>query len=188
MAKELSMSKGAILCRARRAEFKRKGLCDSCAKGSAVKGKTLCWACLEKHNKRTASSKAKLNSQGLCVFCGKEPARGGCKKGGSRLCTECGIRVKKRRQEREGYIARVLGLCYRCKKHKPTCGWRMCSECLAKSNASTKKTHDKYRRDGKCIHCGQKLTEWDVSLKTRRQLVSCNDCREKNILRKGMRI
>jgi hypothetical protein len=109
---------------------KEKGLCVNCLKEKALKGRTMCAECLDKHKERcekTRSEKSKEQRRkyikrkrdlciafGICRECLKREAKIGNK------CLECHVKEIKRNRNRtiQKTVPRSLrvevGLCYIC--------------------------------------------------------------------------
>jgi len=191
-------AKGSVNCESCKATVRRNNisryatrkesrLCYHCGLELTSEG-ILCEPCRINKKKNWRIFLKRRKTEGVCRRCGKNPARGGSIKGESRYCTECGVRTAKLRQERNSYTVRVLGMCIECKKHKAAVGRTRCSECLGKQKTKSKKRREKYVHEGKCIKCGQKLTEWDVSLITGKQLTNCNYCMERKSINRRNKI
>lgn len=113
---EKTMFNIAECARKWREKQKELGLCMGC-KEKALPGKTRCAKHTDDNNRRTSARHRKLNSEGKCKACGKEP------KDGKKLCEECSQKNRARsldklyritQQEYERILEYQHGLCFIC--------------------------------------------------------------------------
>lgn len=110
---------------------------------------------------------------GICVRCGKQPAIPGkivCLLCQAEYADYSRLRYEKMTDEEKAehnrkhtekyYANKAAGICVRCGKRKAAPGRVSCEWCLAKTNESSKKSHEKkgrykrYKEQGLCLSCG----------------------------------
>ena len=135
----------------RRREFhKANGSCIQCGH-KAMEGKTVCFRCSAKDQRRKTQVRRERKDLGICADCGKAPAAPG-----GMSCDACREKARARFRARYGSPAENLanGLCHTCGEIPPMEGRKSCEFCLAAAKAHAKRSYRDRIAAGKCGRCG----------------------------------
>lgn len=132
--------------KARYKELKEKGLCCSCGKVSASKGKAQCEQCATSSRERTKKHHRKrievLRATGVCK-CGKQA------RPKKRTCEQCSIKNAYSYQER-----RESGKCTNCQNDSEN-GFSQCVNCQEKTRTRNFEIYHKKKKTGLCNFCNK---------------------------------
>jgi hypothetical protein len=137
---------------------KKAGLCISCGKNPARKGKVKCADCAEQHQSARITKCRQAADAGLCSKCHKTKAIDGqtkCTKCSSQLRIINGRHIKRLREK---------GICTSCGSTKALPNRTKCSKCAVKRIAEHSGTTYEiamklwYKQQGVCAYTGVKLT------------------------------
>jgi hypothetical protein len=118
--------------KAKRSEWKSKGLCSTCGSFPATGQSVRCESCINRYKTIKNSNRSSWKKLGLCIMCGVDRESNGLTR-----CTKC-IELKKSQDEQRRLERKLKGVCVECGKNPQEPFYERCFSCQMRNRCTVR--------------------------------------------------